>query len=238
MSEQNNIATEPAVSNPPKPEPKFEVKLVRHNYTPEERVKLSDDLVRLYGKARGIKSEFDQVKASFKSRKAEVEAKIEKISTDITNRWDMRNKRCRVEYQPKIRKKFFYAEDAPPGADPDCVEDMTKEDFQADLIQAESKFEVREEITLFPQAGSDRGVLVVGRLNGRWFSALRISVGGRQITERLDSEQKSVKERADAVKTAGKRALQWLTDNLGTKASKGFEASIGETIQNHKERSE
>jgi len=36
------------------------------------------------------------------------------------------------------------------------------------------------------------GVVVVRRLRGRWFSALRILAGDRRTEERLDSEQKSV----------------------------------------------
>jgi hypothetical protein len=84
---------------------------------------------------------------------------------------------------------------------------------------------------------SDAGILVVGRLNDRWFSAVRATVGNKSIDERLDSEQRSYKNRFDAIKVAAKNASQWLKDNFKDHA-KGFEAPIATAVEAHKERAE
>ncbi|TXH59329.1 MAG: hypothetical protein E6Q97_00100 [Desulfurellales bacterium] len=236
---------DPAQSKPAKTttapqaaKPKIVVRMVRHDYGADEIRQMGSDLARAHSGRRCLESEFDQVKASYKSRDAEFEARIEKLSIDLVNGFDMREKRCRVEFFPKERKKRFYLEDHPDNTLPVLEEVMSPEDFQSDLIQAESRFEAREEIDLFPPAGEDTGICVVGRLNGRWFSALRIRVGARKLEERLDSEQKSVKRRPDAVRTAAKRAAEWLKETLGAENAKGFEGPITAAVEAHKEREE
>jgi hypothetical protein len=66
---------------------------------------------------------------------------------------------------------------------------------------------------------------------------VRVKVGSKAITERLDSEQRAYKQRFDAIKTAAKTASQWLKDNLKDLA-KGFEEPIAAAVEAHKERAE
>ena len=199
---------------------------------------------------RGVEAEFDQVKASFKARTAECEARIDSLSTGLINGFDMRPERCVVVFRPADRKKDFYLEadykantdglglvPAPSAKLPALIEDMTWDDFQADLLQAESAFDAREEIELFKPAAGDEGKLVVGRLAGKWFSALRVKIGKMELTERLDAEQKCVKERSAAISISVKRFQKWAKDNLKDLA-KGFETAAEEIIEAHKERAE
>lgn len=217
---------------------KLETKAIRHEYTPEEKITLGIELSRAIGAARGLEAELDEARASYKAKIAEAESRIERISTQLVNGWELRPVRCRVTFRPRDRKKDFRREGDPPAAEPVLTEDMTQDDFQADLLQAEARFERREEVALFPPAGASAGVVVVGRLRGRWFSALRILVGDRRIEERLDSEQKSVKRRYDAVRVAAQRALTWLKESLGKEAARGFEAPIAAAVEGQREREE
>ena len=63
-----------------------ETKTIKHTYTHEEREQLGSDLAQAFGGLRGIESELDSIKASYKSKTAEAEARIDRLSTDITNR--------------------------------------------------------------------------------------------------------------------------------------------------------
>jgi len=231
---------------------KIETKSVKHTFTPEERDQLGGDLARCVGSIRSIEAEFDQVKAGYKAKTAEAASRVESLSTALVNGFEMRNKRCVVAYRPQERQKDYLleadvlkmkiAESAVPGfvvelAGVVLTEPMTAEDFQAELIMAESKFDTREEITLFPPTERDRGVLVVGRFAGVWFSALRVNIGKLSLEERLDSEQRSFKKRADAVSHAVKRVKEWLKTNLKDHA-KGFETSFDAVVDAHKEREE
>jgi hypothetical protein len=109
--------------------------------------------------------------------------------------------------------------------------------MQAELIAAESIFDKREEINLFQPTERDSGILVVGRLGGRWYAALRIRVGNTSLDERLDSEQRNYKHRFDAVKTSGKKAYEWLKEHFKDNAA-GFEEPIMSAIEAHRERAE
>ena len=217
---------------------KTETKTVRHDFTPEERNEIGGDLARAIATARGVEEEFDEVKAAYKAKLTSAQARIGTLSTSLMNGFELRAAKCRVVYRPKDRKKDFFLVDAPEDAPPVLTEDMEQEDYAQDLIQAESKFENREEIQLFNPAAGSSGTLVVGRQKGRWFSALRITVGHSRIEERLDSEQKSVKARWDAVRLAGKRAMDWLTETLGAEAAKGFKDPIQTALDAHREREE
>jgi hypothetical protein len=214
---------------------KIEVKNIKHSFTNEERNEIGANLARTIGGLRGTEAEFDQVKASFKARITEADARIDKLSTDLVNGFEMRNKRCIVVFYPAERKKRYSLE----GGDMTVVleEEMTKDDFQAELLQAESAFDCREEITLFKPQNNDEGLLVVGRLASKWFSALRVRIGKLELTERLDSEQRSFKQRPDAVAHAVKRVNAWAKENLKDLAD-GFKASFDAVQEAHKEREE
>ena len=221
---------------------KTEIKNVRHNYTHEELEQLGGDLARAFSALRGVETEFDQVKASYKSKTAEAEAKIDRLSTNRMNGFEMRELPCFVVFRPKDKEKDYYATEAAankPSKDipPALTEKMTNDDFQQELVQAESKFDAREEIQLFKPAEGDRGLLVVGRLGGKWFSALRVKIGKFELNERLDAEQKCVKARPDAVALSVKRFNIWAKDNLKDLAT-GFAESANSVVEAHKERAE
>ena len=216
---------------------KFETKHVKHTFTVEERNTLGAELARALAHSRGLIAEFDSVKSSYKAQTAEAESKVMNISTAIMNGFEMRNKRCRVVFRPADKKKDFYPEDAKPDDLPVLTEEMTKDDFQAELIQAESKFEKKQEITLF-DAGDDRGILVVGQLGNKWFSALRMKVGRCMLEQRLDSEQKAFKQRNDAITVASKAAMTWLTESLGKDTAAGFQDRIAAAIDPQMDRVE
>jgi hypothetical protein len=74
------------------------IKSVKHTFTPAERGGLGDDLARAIGALRGVETEFDGIKASYKAKTAEVEARIDGLSTNLINGFDMRNERCVVVY--------------------------------------------------------------------------------------------------------------------------------------------
>jgi hypothetical protein len=182
------------------PKPVTVTKLVRHNFTTDEKVNLGAELARAHSAIRQLEAGFDQIKANHKANTALHEARIDCLGTDIQNGFDMRNKECRMVFDVPKKLRLLYLADDPADAKPVAEEPMDASDFQTELIQAESGFAHRVEIPLFPTVGNDSGLLVVGELDGRWYSALRIQIGGNKLNERLDSEQKSVKERFDAVK--------------------------------------
>lgn len=224
---------------------KSETKNIRHDFTGEEKQQLGGDLARSFGALRGIESEFDGIKASYKSKTAEAEAKIDRLSTDITNGFVMRDTPCFVVYRPADKEKDYYLSEL------DCVKDanniswvapalterMTADDFQQELIEAESKFDAREEIELFKPVDGDRGILVVGRLASKWFSALRVKIGKLELNERLDAEQPCCKARPDAVAKAVKRVNEWSKANLKDLAA-GFQESFNAVAAAHSERAE
>lgn len=223
---------------------KIETKQVKHTFSMEERNTIGADLARSIALARGIEAEEKQVKAGYKAKTEEAAARIDMQSTQLMNGFEFRLKRCRVTYRPKERKKEYRLEEDSDTVEPVLVEDMIGDDFQAELIAAESKFELREELELFQRTGTDSGILVVGRFQPEgkptavWFAALRITIGQRRLEERLDSEQRSTKKRPDAVKTAAKRALEWLQETLGKENAKGFSDGIAALVEAHKEREE
>lgn len=210
---------------------KIEAKFVRHEFTDPEKIQFGKDLGNAISAARAVEAEFNTVKAQFKLKTEEAKARIDSLGTKLQSGFEMREKRCRVVYDAPNRKKLYFLEDAPPDAAPVLEEPMTSDDFQQDLIIADSAFENVTEIPLFPPAGDDFGTIVIGRKNDRWFGALRIRIGQRAITEKLDTEQPCTKERPDAVRKAANRAKEWLFDNLGKDALQGFKAGIEEVIR-------
>jgi hypothetical protein len=219
-------------------QPKIEVKSVKHLFTLDERDALGGEIAQQLAKLRGLEAELQQVKDSYKAKTSECEAKIDSLTTQRINGFEFRNKRCRVDFRPKERRKLYFLEDAPADAQAVAIEDMTAADFQADLIQAEAKFEHREEIELFKPVGNDRGVMAVGKFNGTWFAALRVNIGTLKVEERLDSEQACAKKRHDIIKRSSKRFLELLTERAGRDVAKGFEQGIAAVIDAQKEREE
>ena len=172
---------------------KNETKTVMYKFSHDEREKLGGDLARSFGALRGIESEFDGVKADYKAKTTAAEANIDRISTNITNGFEMRTLPCWCVFNLADKKKSWYlSEEDAKEADPKkvvLIENMGPDDFQLELLEAESKFDAREELQLFQPVEGDRGILVVGRLAGKWFSALRVKIGKLELNERLDAEQ-------------------------------------------------
>lgn len=219
--------------------PKIELKNLKHQFTQDERNQLGGDLARAIAGLRGIEGDFDNVKAGFKAKITAAESQIDNLSTSLMNGFEMRNKRCVVIFRPKDREKDFFLEElfGKNGNAPVATEPMTPQDFQAELIEAESKFDNREEIELFKPAEGDTGTLIVGRLAGKWFSALRVKIGKMELNERLDAEQKCFKERSAAVAMAVKRFNAWAKENLKELAA-GFAEAANAVVEAHKERAE
>jgi hypothetical protein len=215
---------------------KTETRIINHVFTPPEREQLHGDLLNALATKDTTEGDFENVKATWKAKITEAEARIDTIAATLRAGFEMRPARCVVVYRYQDGKKDYYLEGGSRDV-PVLTEQMTDDDFQAELLAAESQFENREEIELFQPTANDSGILVVGRYNDRWFSAVRVKVGSKAITERLDSEQRAYKQRFDAIKTAAKTASQWLKDNLKDLA-KGFEEPIAAAVEAHKERAE
>jgi hypothetical protein len=130
---------------------KTESKIIKHLYSAEEREALGGVLARVLGALRGIQSELDSIKASYKSKVAEAEAQIDRVSTNIINGFEMVQADCFVVYRPKDREKDYYtregdAQDAGTARAqfaPVLTERMTQEDFQLALPEVEGTSNVK-----------------------------------------------------------------------------------------------
>lgn len=238
---------------------KTETKRVKHIFTADETAALNTGFRQAHRQVAVLESELDSVKSSYKVKVGEAEAKLEGIGAALDAGFELRDEECYVDYRHKDRIKAYYLKsevdtglaiykDWEGVADailrgklklePIHTEPMTAEDYQVELVLAEAKFERKEELPLFIPAGEDMGLLIVGRLNGRWYTALRAVVGGKKLSERLDSEQAAVKKRPDAVAKAAKRFGDWLKETSGKEVAKGFESSLDELVTAHREREE
>lgn len=235
------------------PKPIIVKKNVRHDFSPDEIAGLNVDFRQSFANLKAVESEFDNVKAVWKSKTTEAESRMEVLNATLQAGFEMRQKDCVVMFRPADKKKDFYLpqkieELVGPvwdvseisgidDLDPVLTEDMTQADFEQDLIQAEAAFDNRVEIILW-EAGNDVGRLIVGSQKGKWFAAIRGNVGAIKIEERLDGEQMATKKRHDAIVRAAKRVQDWLKVNLGKDAAKGFEQGIDEACEGEREKAE
>jgi hypothetical protein len=224
---------------------KSETKHVAHKFTVGELAVLHKDFHQSVRGQHVVESEFDSVKAQYKAKIEEAESKSEKLSALIDAGFEMQETKCVVVYEPKVRRKHYYLESelAEGWLDTEKVkpvhtEAMTNDDMQIELVEAESKFELKEAIELFKPVNKDSGILIVGRLGENWFAALRVAIGGRKLEERLDGEQPSCKKREDAVNKTVKRFSEWLVNAMGKEAAQGFEPELDKVIKAHKGREE
>jgi hypothetical protein len=228
---------------------------LKHVFTPQEIADLNIAFRMADKSAHGFETEFDSVKASYKAKITEAESRKEKIGTDLDAGFELRDEACVVVMDFKAGKKFFFVETMVkdekaffafkntdplqwPRGEAAIVEDITDADRQQQLIDAESQFEAKEDIELFPPVEDDNGVLTVGRLNGKWFSALRVRIGAHVLNEYLDGDQPCSKKRPDQVKRALKDFGAWLEENLGREESKGFKNAIELVMAEQAEREE
>ena len=219
-------------------EKKCEVRTIKHVYTNDEKLIIGNDLAHAHEKLGQIEAEFDEVKAGFKARAAEQEAKVGVLATNLRNGYDMRSARVWVTMIPKTGKKEWRLETDDSDAIPVLIEAMEPEDYQAAMELAEREFEAKEEIQLFNPAGASNGILVVGRVKDRWYSAIRCNVAGEILSENLSTEGKSWKNRRDCVRQTCARFSAWVTDVHGADIAAGFASQVDDVIQAHKEREE
>lgn len=209
------------------PEPIIVKKSCKHIFTLAEVAQLNVDFGNAYDAVKSAEADFDAVKSVHKAKITEAESRMTTLRATINAGFEMRVKELTCVFRPKDKKKDFYCyvPDGDPFPKPLLTEDMTSDDFQQELIQAESVFSKQKKIELW-NAGEDKGLLIVGQLGDKWYSAIRGNVGKQTIEERLDSEQKAFKERKAAIAMAAKRCDEWLALTLGKDAAKGFRSGI------------
>ncbi len=226
------------------PKLKTVTRSVKHVFTVDEIAQKNVDYRNADKSVASLEAEFASVKDSYKAKMTESEARKERIGADIDAGFELRDQKCVIVFDFKAGKKSFFLEkllddgELPKDAEPVIVEDVTDADRQQDLIDSENRFEKKEDIAVFPPAGDDSGILTVGRLDGKWFSALRVKIGTRVLEERLDCEQPASKKRPDQIKRTLKRFGEWLEENLGREESKGFKNQIELVLAEHSERIE
>ena len=223
---------------------KIIVKNVKHVFTPTEMAELHVRFGGSYDSLLTADADLKSVTTQYKAKVVEAETRMTSLRSTINAGFENRDEKCVVILDLKVGKKHFHLESSlvdgalPKDAVPILTEAITDADRQTELLEAEGKFEAKEDIELFKPAGTDSGVLTVGRLAGKWFAALRVKIGTRVISERLDSEQPCTKKRPDCVKRACKRFGEWLEENLGHDEAKGFQNELALVVVGHAEREE
>lgn len=219
---------------PTEPKPVICEKSLRHNFTPEEVAKLNVDFGTAYDSVASAEAEFDAVKSVHKSRITEAESRMTTLRATINAGFEWRLTECVVTFDLAKKEKSFWPKSpvmkAEFGEKPALVEPMTANDFQTELISAESIFDHRKELILW-DAGQDRGLIVVGQRLNRWYSALRLIIGKNHLRGRLNSEQKSYKGRFEAITAARQMCEKWLDDEIASQGENFKEAVKAITIR-------
>ena len=228
--------------------PPIEKKMVKHVFDREEILEIGSNLAREHANQGVITAEASQVASTFKAKIKETEARIEKASNDITSGFEFREKRCRVEFFPKISKKHFFLEHDPKGAEPVLIEDMTSDDFQTEIPTGESEeeepgdgkiyLERVEDIDLFQKAGNSTGVLSIGRHWNKWYTALNVKIGSHVMEEVLDTTSMPFVERPDALHGTIQRYIRFLKEYLEPADATGFIKLIDASFEGQLEREE
>ncbi len=217
---------------------------VKHTFSVEETAQLNTEFRQSFATLKSVEAEFDSVKASYKAKTTEAESRMETLNATLQAGFEFRDKSLVLIMDLKDGKKSFYLEtllvegELPKDAEPVIVEPVTDADRQQELVEAEGKFEAKEDINLFTPTNEDHGILTVGRLAGKWFAALRVKIGTRLIAERLDSEQTCAKKRSVMVERACVRFGKWVDENFGHDEAKGFHNSLALVKAEHAEREE
>lgn len=220
------------------PKPILVKKQVKHTFTVPEIAQLHVDFGQAYDAVKSAEADFDAVKAVHKATIQEAESKMILLRATINAGFETREKELVVVFHPERKKKTYHVPTETGWlSEPALTEDMQPGDYQQDLLQAESVFSNKKELLLW-LAGNDTGLLIVGQLGAKWYSALRGNVGAMKIEERLDSEQKAYKAREAAVNYACIRALEWLEATLGTEGAKGFAAGVKKVSEAEKDKVE
>jgi hypothetical protein len=217
---------------------RYETKVVRHVFTDVEKLDLGQQLARENDNLESIEGNFEEVKAEYKAKVAASEAKSKLLFQYVRNGFQTKEARCWATLLPKIGKKEWRLEGQDETAEPVLVEPMEPHDYQLELIRGEARFSHREELQLFLPVDSDAGILAVGMFKDRWYGAIRMTLSGKTLDERLNPEAKAVKHRKDCVRVHAKRALEWIRETHGDDVAEGFAGSINALIADNSERAE
>ena len=218
---------------------------VQHKFSEQEVAKLNVDFRQAYAELKSKESAAKAAQNTHKALVAEASSRMDTLNALLQAGVEDRLKDCIVVFRPAAKKKDFYVKPEDEtvatveqlvalGEKPVLIEDMAPEDFEQDLFRAESAFDDKAELVLW-NVEADKGSIVVGKQNGKWFTALRCTIGNKSIIERLDAEQPCSKVRFDAIKRAGKRCTDWLAETLDKDVATGFKTKIDEVVEKNKE---
>ena len=217
---------------------KIEKKPIRHEFTTAELLDLGAQLATSLSDFRAVDKEFTSIKSQYKSRLDTLEAKADLLGNKMQAGFEMRDMNVFAVYRAQDGLKDYYAEGVDPKAKDAVIlltETMDPSDYQVELLQNKAKFECPAEIVLWPTTEGSYGKLAIGRFEDKWYTALDLRLDGREISERLDVEGRSYKQRKDAVSQGAKRAKEWLLREFDKEIAKGFENSIRDAVDAQKE---
>lgn len=81
---------------------------IRHTFTPDERLKMGDELAQAFNRMADIETEESVLKAQIKERKSQVEQTISKYSRELSNGFTMMTVECRLEWdQPNVNEVSY-----------------------------------------------------------------------------------------------------------------------------------
>ena len=211
-------------------------KPIKYQFNLSERDEVGGKLAQALSAKRSIEAEFDAVKAEYKSKISTADAAIATLETTRNNGFEMRMMECTVVFFPNEKVKHYFDVNDDKQEKVLLVEPMTSEDFVTELLQAESKFDEKVELELFPVAGEDFGFLTIGKWGKQWYGAVRAKIGRKKLEERLDSDQASFKKRFDCVTKSLKRYNDWLVKELGKETAAGFQDGIHKVLTSQKDK--
>ena len=81
---------------------------IRQVFTPDERLKMGDELAQCHNRLADIESEESVIKAQFKERKTQVEQTVSSLSRKLANGFEMVNIKCRMEYDKPNMNEVSY----------------------------------------------------------------------------------------------------------------------------------
>jgi hypothetical protein len=150
-TEPEDKASAPPPPAPTRTEPRKGLKSIKHTYSKEERQNLGEEMARQVNDLRATESEFEQVKAQYKSRTALAEAIMHKCAAALTSGFEFREVPHVLYLDIKRRRRVWFPQEAEDSgmlknvarwsalewdaaaAKYGVVEEMRPDDFQAEL---------------------------------------------------------------------------------------------------------
>jgi hypothetical protein len=81
---------------------------IRHTFTPDERLKMGDELAQGHNRMEDITDEETVIKAQLKEKKSQVEATVSRLSRELANGFTMKNVECRLEWdKPNVNEVSY-----------------------------------------------------------------------------------------------------------------------------------